>query len=117
MGGQVLLDEATFDAVKDAMWRLGAVGPGGMDWDELLASKSAQHSHGMRPSSSSGSGGAADLEDHCLSRLMSGTSFRCVCVLAGVRLRVRCAHVCVSGRCVRHSRATVCRCELCPGVP
>lgn len=68
-GGQVLLDEHTFVAVKETMWRLGAVGPNGLDYDALLATKSARHS--MSSSSSSGCFG-----DGCLPSLGPGGSLR-----------------------------------------
>lgn len=56
-GGQVLLCEATFTAVKEALWRLGAVRANGLDYDLLLASKSAQHGPARLRRSSSGAGG------------------------------------------------------------
>jgi hypothetical protein len=57
------MDELTFAAVKEAMWRLGAVGPNGLDYDALLATKqSARHSM----SGSSSGGGSSCMGDGCL---------------------------------------------------
>lgn len=69
-GGQVLMDEPTFTAVKEALWRLGAVGPNGLDYDALLATKSARHSM----SGSSGNGSCKG--DGCLPSLGPGGSLR-----------------------------------------
>lgn len=75
-GGQVLLDEPTFLGVKEAMWRLGAVGPDGLNYDALMATKSAGQggSGSRRAERSAGSG--------CLHGFVSGTGLRCVLVLA-----------------------------------
>lgn len=76
-GGQVLLDEHTFLAVKEAMWRLGAVGPNGLNYDALNATKSARHG----TAHTVGWGGAVGLcgDDGCLPRLGSATGSRWAC--------------------------------------
>lgn len=68
-GGQVLMDAATFTAVKEALWRLGAVGPAGLDYDALLATKSARHSMG-------GTSSSICVGDGCLPGLMPAGGFR-----------------------------------------
>lgn len=70
----MLLDEPTFLAVKEAMWRLGAVGPNGLNYDALNATKSARHG----TAHTSGWGGAAGLcgDEGCLPRLGSATGSR-----------------------------------------
>lgn len=65
------MDELTFSAVKEAMWRLGAVGPNGLDYDALLATKSARHSM-----SGSNGGGSSCMGDGCLPSLTPGGSLR-----------------------------------------
>jgi hypothetical protein len=70
-GGQVLIDAATFTAVKEAMWRLGAVGPAGLDYDALLATKFRA---GL---GKGGAGGSSScMGQACLPGLMPGGGFR-----------------------------------------
>jgi hypothetical protein len=71
-GGQVLMDAATFTAVKEAMWRLGAVGPAGLDYDALLATKSRA---GLGKGGAGG--GSSCMGEACLPGLMPGGGFRC----------------------------------------
>lgn len=67
----MLMDAATFTAVKEAMWRLGAVGPAGLDYDALLATKS-------RATLGKGgvAGGSSCMGEACLPGLMPGGGFR-----------------------------------------
>lgn len=83
----MLLDAATFSCIKEALWRLGAVGPDGLDEDALLASKSAK-----RVSSSSSRGGCVE-GDGCLPRIMSAGSLRWVWGLKVLLFEGRCGGI------------------------
>jgi hypothetical protein len=63
-GGQVLLDSATFAAVKESMRRLGLITAAGLDYEQLYAASSSKGRgrracNGSMLSGSSGSGHAS----------------------------------------------------------
>jgi hypothetical protein len=76
-GGQVLLDEPTFAAVKEGMRRLGLITADGLDYDKLYASNkhSSKHAGGgsRRTLSSSGGSASGALSLRFLSRILSSS--------------------------------------------
>jgi hypothetical protein len=85
-GGQVLLDEPTFAAVKEGMRRLGLITADGLDYDKLYASskhsskhsskRGSKHAGGgssRRALSSSGGSGSGAVTPRFLSRILSSS--------------------------------------------
>jgi hypothetical protein len=81
-GGQVLLDEPTFAAVKEGMRRLGLITADGLDYDKLYASSKHSSRHGSskhvgggsrRALSSSGGSVSGAMTPRFLSRILSSS--------------------------------------------